>query len=308
MLMYGTKYQKIIDKKLHVYRLRDIDENNVALLQDLETKEKIKETEESIKNNYVALTPDAFLIIMNTKKRDQMGELKDLYVCVNKASKIEKDNKAPDLIMRQNIYSKSKNSFGNISNVCVGECLNAYTCNNITELMDYEDILESIMIVTYVDDTLSTIFNCIPANKRSQFDNWLKTIKDEASKIKGIHVSGYCNNVKTFMEDNSFIQNYRMIFNILQVDFVIDLGDCSRDNEGNIILIKRNKRKLEDILREHIDNIRIIKYDKDIDVSKIVSYKHIMLSDKTGTIYLVAYEKISDYEIDNDIKRAFHVV
>jgi hypothetical protein len=101
--------------------------------------------------------------------------------------------------------------------------------------------------------------------------------------------------------------NYRALFNILQVDFPIVIDERSTNHEGNIVLNKKQQKKLEDAIGQYIKVIAVIKYDRDIDIAKIVSYNHIMISDKSGIIYLIAYQKIGDYKVDNDIADALGI-
>ena len=95
--------------------------------------------------------------------------------------------------------------------------------------------------------------------------------------------------------------NYRYIFNITQVEFVVDIGN-NKTEDGEIILNNKQIKMIEDILRKYITDVHVIKYDKDIDISKIVTNTHLMISDKMGVIYLISYVANGDYPIDNDIE------
>ena len=74
------------------------------------------------------------------------------------------------------------------------------------------------------------------------------------------------------------------------------------DEDGKIILNNKRIKMIEDILRKYITDVHVIKYDKDIDISKIVTNTHLMISDKMGVIYLISYVANGDYPIDNDIE------
>jgi hypothetical protein len=96
------------------------------------------------------------------------------------------------------------------------------------------------------------------------------------------------------------MDHFRYAFNILPLDFPIDIKD-NRDADGNIIFNKKQQTKFEDAIMKHITNVTILPYDKDIDVSKIVSYTHMIVSDSMNKIYLIAYVVIDNYAIDADL-------
>ena len=75
-----------------------------------------------------------------------------------------------------------------------------------------------------------------------------------------------------------------------------------KKEDGEIILNNKQIKMIEDILRKYITDVHVIKYDKDIDISKIVTNTHLMISDKMGVIYLISYVANGDYPIDNDIE------
>ena len=119
-------------------------------------------------------------------------------------------------------------------------------------------------------------------------------------------IKGYCETLEQLFDENNFMFNYRLLFNIAQVDFPIELDD-NTDNEGIITLNNKQIQRLEeDVLRQYITDVRVLKYDKDIDVSKIVDKTHIMISDETENIYLVSYVVTGSFPVDNDIARAMN--
>jgi hypothetical protein len=96
------------------------------------------------------------------------------------------------------------------------------------------------------------------------------------------------------------MDHFRYIFNILPLDFTIDIK-TNRDENGDIILNEKQQHRFEDTICKRITNVIVIPYDKDLDVSKIVSYTHMIVSDDTGAIYLIAYVVVSNYAVDQDI-------
>ena len=65
------------------------------------------------------------------------------------------------------------------------------------------------------------------------------------------------------------------------------------------------------MLRRYISNIRVVKYDKDIDISKIVNVQHVVVCDSENKIYLIAYDVVGYYaesEDDAQVLKAFGIV
>lgn len=303
MKLIGTKYQIYEENKLIIYRIIGYQNSHYILLDENGTEKIVKE--QKILDKYVQLTPDAFMNIMLTDHT----EYPDVYVCVNKSSNLSSGKKVPDLILRQSIYS-DMDHFTNT--VVFGDCVTDQVNNDSSGLesyMEFSDIDYSISIALYVDDTLESIFNILSKNKAlKKIDNELLYIKNKfGNNVNQIKVTGYEDNLKDLMNNNHFIARFREIFNIMQVDWPIILGKESYNKDGNIILNEKQKKNIEDTIEKFINIKIIIKYDKDIDISKIVSLKHLMVSDVNGIIYLIAYDVIGDYPVDNDITGAMNV-
>jgi hypothetical protein len=117
--------------------------------------------------------------------------------------------------------------------------------------------------------------------------------------------------IRQLWEENDFIGNYKSLFNIVQIEFQIVLGKESYNTDGDIILNPKQKNRLEDMLRRYIANIRVIKYDKDIDISKIVNVQHVVVCDSENKIYLIAYNVDGYYaesEDDMQVLKSFGIV
>ena len=54
-------------------------------------------------------------------------------------------------------------------------------------------------------------------------------------------------------------------------------------------------------------DVKVLKYDKDIHVSKIVTNTHVMISDETENIYLISYINGGLLNVDADIERAMSI-
>lgn len=303
-LMNGTKIHKYDkDGNLLVYRIIGFKDESGYILKGENVKGRIYESEETINSEYIKIAPDAFFEVFSSSKRMSGTLIKDVFICVKKAGDILNDKNEPALVIRQNVLSTTKGAINNMLDIYVGECITS-AWGNPVDLFDFDEIGKAISIAIYVDDTQESILAAIPDKDKIQFNADLKAIKKTNTSTM---VKGFCETLAELMDENNFLFNYRTIFNIMQVDFPIYIDNRSVNEEGDIILNKKQHRRLEDELRQHINITGVVKYDKDIDISKIVSFTHIMVSDKSGTIYLIAYQKIADYKVDADIAEVFHI-
>ena len=153
MEIIGTKYQTYINDELVILRLFKINRNKNSnkyeyiLLDDNNNKVKIISKEEL--NKFVILAPDAVMNIMET---DSNGH-KDIFVCCQKADKLSQP--APDLILRQDVYSYTKNWSPENNNIFVGDCLTTNTApsyKDFTDLMEFDEIINSDSVVLYIPE------------------------------------------------------------------------------------------------------------------------------------------------------------
>ena len=244
---------------------------------------------------------------MTTTLNQNEEESKDVYACVHRTEDMRNGIQEPVLILRQNIYSSSKNAFNMSGDIYIGECL----CNpkfdndeQFKSLLEFDTIDYTLSVALYVDDKFSDIKQFIMGHNAKKFDEALRTIKCEYSKT-GLNVKGACDILVELFRENAFMFNYRQIFNIVQVDFPIELDD-NVDKDGIITLNSKQINRIEDLLRAHIVNVKVLKYDKDIDISKIVDKSHIMISDEKENIYLVSFVISEAYPVDNDIAKAMN--
>ena len=300
MEILGTKYQTYIDDELVVLRLVNIKSENKFTMVDREGN-KLSMTKEEL-DKCIKLDSDALLCLMTTTLDE---DVRDVYACVHRTDDMRNGVKEPVMILRQNIYSSSKNAFNAGMDIYVGECLANPKFDNdeqFKSLLEFNTIDDTLSVALYVDDKFKDIKQFITGHNARKFNEVLRTIKSNNTQSM---LKGYCETLDQLFEENNFMFNYRMIFNIAQVDFPIEL-DNNTDKDGVITLNSKQISRLEDLLRAYITDVKVLKYDKDIDISKIVSKTHIMISDETENIYLVSYIVKEAYPVDNDIARAMN--
>lgn len=297
----GFKYQIYEDNNLKIYRtIKFKDYEHVVAIEEATCTEKIISKNDLV-NRYVRLLPDAFMNIMIT---DQI-EKPDIYICINKADRLANGKNEPCIIMRQAVYDESKCFDFMNGKIYVGNCISESTIQSnysITDYMDFNEINFTASIALYVDDTIDSVINIIQPKTHKKLNEAFAKIKKEfKNSPMGNIIEGCADNLKELMINTNFINRYREIFNILQLDWPIDLGKESYNSQGDLVLNKKQHEKLENELRKFITNIKVIKYDKDIDISRIISRTHSMVSDSNGIIYLIAYNITGEYSIDSDI-------
>lgn len=300
----GSKYQNNTGK---MFRLIKYKNSDTAVLKNLETGMEMIIPKNSLLSNYVKLDPDAVLNIMITHYNSNGFDGNDVYAVVYRTNTIISGKVEPDLILRQDIYSYVKNPLAVDGKIYVGDCLTQYTLPDgdmkLMDLFDFSDVVKNDSFNLYSDDTLDDIFEII-GKKVKPYDEELKKLYDSRNSEM---IVGYKPTLMELCEDNHFIEAYRSLFNITAIDWPIVLGKQSYNSDGDIILNSKQKKALEDLLRKHITDISVIEYGYDVDISKIVSYSHIMVSDSTEKIYLIAYTVVDDYPVDDDIAKAMGV-
>ena len=296
--MIGMKYQIYEGDDLKVRRAVRTKGDGTYVLKEDGVEQNFIISSEELSGKYVALTPDAFLNIMIVKEPSYEGsEIDDVYFCVNRATDMSMGIQEPVLILRQNIFSRFKNVISTMFNeIYIGECATIVNSSKeeLAEIMTFKEITNQCGIAVYIDDSEQDILSCIPNKFKKDINATLCSIKSAMQHCKGVTET-----IEELWKDNDFIGNFKSVFNITQIDFPIVLGKESYNAEGDIVLNNKQKQRLEDVLRRHISNIRVIKYDKDIDISKIVNVQHVVVSDSENIIYLIAYD-IDGYYAENE--------
>ena len=300
MQIIGTKYQIFEEDELKVRRVVRSKGDDTYILKENGNNQNIIVYTKDLADKYVKLTPDAFLNIMITKEPAYEGsEVNDVYFCVNRVTDITMGIQEPALILRQNIYSKFKNITASLfGNVYIGECATLVNSSKeeLIELMTFEEIIKQHSVAVYLDDSEEDILACIPNKFKKDINATLCNIKSTMPEM----CKGTTESIEQLWKENDFIGNLKSIFNITQIDFPIVLGKESYNTEGDIVLNEKQKQRLQDMLRRYISDIKVIKYDKDIDVSKIVNVQHVVVSDSENQIYLIAYTVDGYYTENSD--------
>ena len=303
----GSKYYTYVKDDRYVVRVISVNDNTVLVKL---SNGNIKNMDRTLLENVgIRLIPDAICDIMIGKLND---DNKDVCMYIYRLDEFfhnDKNTYDASLLLRNDHYSAYKNEINANGNVYVGECctkLNNPYDGRLIELSEFKSIESTYKFDIYLNDTIDDIISCIPYKYLSEINNVLKATYDRYSTYA--NVLGASEDIKSLMVNNNFMYNFRSIYNIYQVNWPGVYDDkLSHNSNGNIILNNKQVKFLEDMLQKHIDNINVIEYDKDINVKDIINYNHILISDSTEKIYLITYDIISDYPIDEDILKTLHL-
>ena len=296
----GSKYYKNTEDGRMVIRVLN-HHDDICKCCDLSSG-TIKEYKDStINDEFIELTPDMKLDIMITEDHDKT---KDVYVWVYRSDMIAAGSVEPIVMLRANVYSYFKNLSAQGNEVWVGDCLNHIDNpdqKSLIELAEFEKVIESQAVSFYITDDVNDIIACL----RRKFKNHVDSVLNEMSNsfAKQLNIKGFSRTLEELMFSNNFIAETQMVFNIHKVPWKIILDEDSYDKNGDIVLNEKQIKAIEDVLRKSIIDVKVISYDKDVDISKIVQYEHFMISDETNKIYLIAYRTVSEYPVDDDIAR-----
>ena len=181
MEILGTKYQTYIDDELVVLRLVNIKSENKFTMVDREGN-KLSMTKEEL-DKCIKLDSDALLCLM-TATLDE--DVRDVYACVHRTDDMRNGVKEPVMILRQNIYSSSKNAFNAGMDIYVGECLANPKFDNdeqFKSLLEFNTIDDTLSVALYVDDKFKDIKQFITGHNARKFDEVLRTIKSNNTRI-----------------------------------------------------------------------------------------------------------------------------
>ena len=168
MEILGTKYQTYIDDELVVLRLVNIKSENKFTMVDREGN-KLSMTKEEL-DKCIKLDSDALLCLMTTTLDE---DVRDVYACVHRTDDMRNGIKEPVMILRQNIYSSSKNAFNAGMDIYVGECLANPKFDNdeqFKSLLEFNTIDDTLSVALYVDDKFTDIKQFITGHNARKFD------------------------------------------------------------------------------------------------------------------------------------------
>ena len=150
----------------------------------------------------------------------------------------------------------------------------------------------------YLDDNFEDILQYIKTTKfdhilEANLQDHLKCLsKQNGGTVKlkpGVKsVNGFCIDLETLLNENEFWYDVYQQMNITPVNFKLELNDKDQMSDPNQVQILRN------IFKKNISETFVIKYDKDIDITKVRA-KYGFIKDNTKTLYMVGFTEVGEY-------------
>lgn len=301
-LILGTRYFKYDDNgDLHVYRMIKIDP---IVLKELNgKKETISiQSEEELKDKFVKLNQDAIISFNIVNIHD----LKDVIVLVYRKKEIRENSNAPYSVCRQNITDFFANSL-DPNMQCCGVNVTTDTLPEgvkIEQLTACDGIEKTDAVSYYMGESFDRILSYLNKEEYDEvlYDLFMDHIEYKSKKSGGrVYINfakkercvdGYSKTLRDLLQLNNFMYDLMRGFNIYPLDI-----DLTKDNERQQ-LSNENHHIIEGLVCKNIsvDDQLIIKYDKDIDLSKIAK-EWILIYDKTNTLYLISFSTYGKYHI-----------
>lgn len=292
---FGKKWQKYDKATDKIITLRGTVNTEKGLGVKLLTEKGgcVAKTTRTLRDEYVEIRPDALMNILVTDSEDIEGGA-DIYICLHKIDQLAEGNQVPSVIIRQNVIDDEDT--GKPEQVVAtlrigGAAFDPFNEGKCKEFMALKEVDACYSMYLYVDDTLDTICKIIEVcDVNDELTKAFNHIRNKLGLAADI-VEGLCSNIRELMTTQHFMYYFRAMFNITQVDWPVEFSQTKYEGD-TIKFNNKQTQKLAELLDmnpDQLHNAFALRYEKDIDISKIVSYKHILISDSTEKIYLVVY-------------------
>ena len=295
----GQRYFKFLDDDtLETLRIIGYkNKNTVKVLHEKTNEVFITDISFFEERDYNKLNADASLVISIVELQNNLEDIICALYTRDTLTSGSMDS-VPYCVCRQNITDLFSNQIKNKKingKDYVGCCVSKDTCPanvDYTIMMTCNGIKSYQNIVLYINDKFEDIMRLIKTKEfditlENIFNSHMKYIKETqgeliyiANKDKSKYY-GYCKSLEDLLRDNNFMYDFRQAFNITPVN--LDLSDIegkSMSKELNTIV--------ESIVLKRIDRSLVVKYDKDIDLTKLKD-KYVMISDYVDDIYLIVF-------------------
>lgn len=274
-----NKYDVITGKRFFKYNT-DTDVTNAFRVIKVLNENKIECKDEAdgkvftinkkTLSEYNTLIPDALYCIslVSTSKAQN-----DIIIYIMRKEDLQKPAPIPNIIGRQMILNDK-----DVNRIVLGDYItNAAENKDLNLFLSAKKVHSTIMINSYLDDSLEDIENLLSDNKK-KIDKMMK------------------NNFKNF-KANSLKHEYHGeiygpesihdLLQIMQKDIDSSLGISSLD--PNTL----SKEEFELFIGSPYTNLSVVEYKKDIDLDKIQS-NYFLSRFEDGKVYVISYSLISE--------------
>lgn len=317
----GNIYYRERENDFEIVRIIGIQNSETVKIKYMDTGKVFKVSIKELKENFGVLISDLIISfsIVKVCSKENGATIPDVMVLVYKRDELDNGGVEtpygnlilPYCVCRQSITDIFYNYFktgGESDKDLVGLSVTRDSCPaniEFTDLTYCSELVKSVAVNVYKTDTLDDILSMIDT---TEMDNVLSDmmIKHHTYNlnyvpftppiISGNEYEGYCKNLKTLLEINSFAYDMYTSMNITKVSFEI----LTMDDNGNTSLVPDQIRKLSDLYRININKTIVAKYEFDIDLDKI-QMNYMLIMDSTDTLYIIAYTSDGEY-IETDLE------
>lgn len=274
-----NKYDVITGKRFFKYNtntditnafrvIKVLNENKIECKDEADGK--IFTINKKTLSEYNTLIPDALYCIslVSTSKAQN-----DIIIYIMRKEDLQKPTPIPNIIGRQMILNDR-----DINKIVLGDYItNGAENEDLNLFLSAKKIHSTIMINSYLDDSLEDIENLLSNNKKkidTMMENNFKNFK--ANSLKH--------------EYHGEIYGPKSIHDLLQImqkDIDASLGISSLDTNT------LSKEELELFIGSPYANLSVVEYKKDIDLDKIQS-NYFISRFEDGKVYVVSYSLISE--------------
>lgn len=303
----NTRYYKWVSvdgkdelKEVRVVRVQNENICTIVTTKGKNIGERVKIKIGTLTEEYQKLSPDGY-ISFNIAS---IGKgLRDVAAIITRTKDINQGAQLPFGICRQCVSDLFAKQLTPDHVDYVGISISQETCPADVKFENYlacDGIEVNETVAYYIGDKLPDILKILKYTK--EYDQALVDLFDshcmylannnkfiaESYKIKS-DVDGYCKSLNQLLEMNNFEYDLLRAFDIIPTDL-----DKENFSEGTLSPVAAEV--LSGLLTMTIDKSIVLKYDKDIDLSKI-KRRYCLVSDKDSNVYVVGYTVCGKYHV-----------
>ena len=318
VVLFGKKFYKQIKgsddyKIVRVTKIIEEKDNDTIIEYTKENGSSFNITAEKFLSKYTGLKPDGLTVFIKGTMSTPTDKYSDVLVSYLKESTLESEtSNTADVICRQFMIDLNKKD-NTEKDPWVGCTVSKHNIKDTQDQEIYNSILSldridlAVSVHTYITDTVDDLLQLLGSQVVKLFDDTLeKAFQKYLTSIAGLDMKqkslkGHCRTLSTLLHENNFqyfIDNTNGVFNLdLDIQEYLEI-----DEDGMYTIMPKLNNLLNNLYLKRITNTKVLKYDHDIDLSRITC-NYILLRDSNNDIYIIRY--IEDGELfEHDVDKA----
>lgn len=304
-------YKQLSDDEFEILRVVDLNQKDKTRCTAMDESGKNHKIGQEDLKGYTPLEPYGVVTFNLLKLNNKEGERadKDVMVTAHKLIdlKLGLNNNTPFIICRQSVndFYYDYISHNPTETRMYGFSVSQDTCPtniNMNTLTACSEVLESIMIFVYKDDTVESMITCIPSYIKYNIDKCLKQLHDEycdsinATPIvkAGKVIHGWCSDLETLMNTNNFMVDFNQMCEITGFD--VDLLDWMVLGDDGLYSFNEAARLFFcTVFKVNAVDTKIVKFDYSVNMANFKHDKYTMIRDAKNNIWIVVYLEEGKY-------------